>query len=72
MTTQKRKASQYPRIVAAKDMRPQWRGKHGVCAYCADLATHRITIAINHLPSENETRDLCAIHAVALPEGVES
>jgi hypothetical protein len=70
-TTPKRKAAQYPRIVGmAKDMTPQW-GKHPrFCAYCHDPATHRITLAVNHLPSENETRDVCAIHAVALPEGV--
>lgn len=65
-----RKAAQYPRIVSAKDMSPQWHNKHGLCAYCANLATHRVTVAINHLPNENETRDVCAVHAVALPEGV--
>lgn len=64
-----RKSAQYPRIVGmAKDMSPQWHNKHGLCAYCANLATHRVTVAINHLPNENETRDVCAVHAVALPD----
>ena len=66
-----RKAAQYPRIVSAKDMSPQWHNKHGLCAYCANLATHRVTVAINHLPNENETRDVCAVHAVALPDNAE-
>lgn len=65
-----RKAAQYPRIAAAKDMSPQWAKNPRFCAYCHDPATHRITLAMNHLPGENETRDVCAIHVVALPEGV--
>lgn len=65
-----RKSAQYPRIVEARDMRPQWVKRGPVCAYCEDRATHRITLAMNHLPGENETRDVCAIHVVALPEGV--
>ena len=65
-----RKAAQYPRIVAAKDMSPQWGNRPRFCAYCDDPATHRITLQVNHLPNENELRDVCAVHAVALPEGV--
>ena len=66
-----RRSAQYPRIVSAKDMSPQWHNKHGLCAYCANLATHRVTVAINHLPNENETRDVCAVHAVALPDATD-
>ena len=68
-TEQKRKSAQYPRIVGmAKDMTPQWVKHPRFCDYCFDRATHRITIAVNHLPGENETRDVCAVHAVALPD----
>ena len=73
-TTPKRKAAQYPRIVGmAKDMSPQWGGNRprSFCSYCFDPATHRITLAMNHLPGENETRDVCAMHAVALPDNAE-
>lgn len=64
-----RRAAQYPRIVGmAKDMTPQWAGRSKWCCYCISQATHRITIAVNHLPGENETRDVCAVHAVALPD----
>lgn len=66
-----RRAAQYPRIAGmAKDMTPQWAKHPRFCAYCNDPATHRVTIAVNHLPSENETRDVCAIHAVTLPDEV--
>lgn len=66
-----RRAAQYPRIVGmAKDMTPQWAGSSKRCHYCFGAATHRITIAVNHLPGENETRDVCALHSLALPEGV--
>jgi len=67
-TRLERRAAQYPRIVSAKDMTPQWAGRSKWCCYCISQATHRITIAVNHLPNENETRDVCAVHAVALPD----
>ena len=67
-TRLERRSAQYPRIVGmAKDMTPQWAGRSKWCCYCISQATHRITIAVNHLPNENETRDVCAAHAVALP-----
>lgn len=65
-----RKATQYPRISAAKDMSPQWAKRPKCCCYCINQATHRITLQVNHLRGEDETRDVCAEHACALPKEV--
>ena len=65
-----RKSAQYPRISAAKDMTPQWAKRGPTCAYCESKATHRITLQVNHLRGEDETRDVCALHSVAIPKEV--
>lgn len=58
----------FPRISHVKNMAPQWKKRGPTCAYCADLATHRITLEVNHLRGEDETVDVCAIHSEQLPE----
>lgn len=64
-----RKSAQYPRISEARDMRPQWTKRGPTCAYCEDHATHRITLQLNHLRAEDETRDVCEAHSQELPQG---